>query len=1288
MPLTSVKRQMIRIVGIGLSFTFFFSCLPLDRAFAGRSRAGGGEKAEVDYGQVGMNVGISVGTAVAGQYLSSAWQAASPTTSAIGSGSNAVQVGTDLSGNLVIVDDVASLASKTSTGLSNIGQTFKNLATNTPGKLILDGTSKIAGPWAQGLSSFSSFSQIAPTMVKGYSTYVAASQVGRAVGQAGQYHGWDPDTTFLVTTIATGATAGALNPEVAIGGRYVNPIGVTDILKGTFSGAVGGLGKAGAMVAIDGDKIRAGQNPGAWAQIAGMAAGQAAADMGGTLMRRETWRHEDPKIIKVNNAKPSSASNTMSQSDYEPLTPDEFETMGSDYDRYLNKYNEASSKITPREITSFDDEIALRQNDYFSRLDSVAPAQSVSAQDGLITRGTWDADGNLKLVSEGVPSTAAVSLQPAVVPQNAYKQILRMGNNGLPAKTAELNSAEFERLMADPNVRVDAVNNDGVYAFTRTNVKQRIDTALYRSLIKAPVLDALSTQNWPGLVGQGVSIWVQNEYQDKKWMPIAREVAGNLAQNLTSSIAAPAGLGLDLYVGNNTDKMIARLARSNAIRSTAIERNLDKKLPKADEAVRQRMQDYEQGKASIDQTREGINADLKKNGIDLGDQKLVLIPELTAPALQKAYAELNPGNIRTTEERMKVEEMATESLRNESATLTESNVNFIRSQIRMHDQRIMSADAKGLPISDSQALGNIGTNKFDLGRKQAGFGIMGAVFEGTLKGSSEMLVNTALGSQSNDFTKQLLVPYAVNIATAVGRGVAWYYGWDYTSKEWLWHAPKVNYTRFDMVEPEQYDLKPGDAGFDFVRYKLYQTNYSDDMDRFNRFLTVNNLKSGEGLLSHGEKTKFDLVNKKFVSDPRRVASILFLEERPSLPYAIGRSIEQANMEYIGNTFSFGRPYVRGSIKEPTLGLEPQQVSPQVFMGYLGQLQNIAPLSLTSAIVFNAREANQKAIVQNVGGMILQIPKAPDFLHMQPERLVLTDIVREEVKPLVKKTTELEYSTGETLQDHQGGVTYRPNAIKNTKAELSDLPPRDTIALGVYDAKTAVESTTKTHQGKISSLGSLGPVLAPESQINEVVTYTRKTDEGTETKTLSESHAPYSDSIFGGPFTQNEITAEAVRQGLSGAEPARDAIALRPLAGQLPAPAYGIGQLEDFDYNSITSLTETITTQDGMQTYYLKAGKISSTIQTLRYGGGGLPHAQFVFWAPFPNPLYQLRQQTGPIKYLKNTIPSASNAGALLKPQALNVPLAVPSLGSDEAAYQARAEYYDKLSQRLSSENGK
>ncbi len=254
MRYTGTDRLRGKLLRTGLSFVFLGSMLFADvpDALAYRSSAGGGDHAEVDWGEIGMSAGISIGGAVLGAVAGSAWSSAKGATDA-------------------------------TTKIGRTAQTVGNLFTST------DHISK-------GFTSMLKYEKIFSTVAKGYTAYMATTQVSRALGAAGAYYGWEADDTYLFTSIANAGVTGFLNPSASLGDAgSVASTDFTNRMAGMLVGGASGAASGATIIGIDGDKIRKGENPGIGAQIAGTASGIAATEIGRAIVDPSTYKITEQK---------------------------------------------------------------------------------------------------------------------------------------------------------------------------------------------------------------------------------------------------------------------------------------------------------------------------------------------------------------------------------------------------------------------------------------------------------------------------------------------------------------------------------------------------------------------------------------------------------------------------------------------------------------------------------------------------------------------------------------------------------------------------------------------------------------------------------------------------------------------------------------------------------------------------------------------------------------------------------------------------------------------------------
>jgi hypothetical protein len=1132
--ITLLDRYRMRIISALLVFVFIFSGGFIKDAYAGRSNAGGGDKARFDFGDVALNVGISIGTAIAGQALSSAWQAASPVTAS----------------DMVFLEDMGYGMSK----MDQILYTANNLFTSTE-------------PWVKGFSSLTSLSTVGANMISGFNTYAAISQAGRAAAMAGNYYEWDDGAKFLVSSLAVGVTSGFLNPEIALGIKDVAPLSGYDMAKGALVGGVGSGAKAVIIYTIDKDEFsKPGYSPSPAAQIAGLVGGVAATNFGRAAMDPDTYR---PRNIK-------------SEERAKPLP-------------------------NPREF----------------------------AHDGDIRGAADPAEMAGAIINERSPSIYA------------YVNIDKVAMDGTVTLGERLQTDKFERGNLNSSIKRNPIV-PGVAEYIDRGAYVGADEALYRIFVKAPIIDTFSRASWPGLAAEAAGILVRDSLKDAQWAerwvaPLLTEFTRAASQTIFSSVANIGGVGLDMYFGSQYDLNKARLQYVYFVINKGKEHYMDEQIPQfTNEEVKRIMdktKEFNELKAQLreypdplpDEYLEKL-AKLEKerriNSITGRPYSITGEPYAILPNLNNrsgVIEQLNAqGEYFPFEERQQVERDVTNlfntlDTKDTDKALVDLNRNLIITQENMRVGKMMGFDEYGNRISLPDALGVLGkkggveTSRLGLIFEQIIFGLRSDAFQSLTKVAASVMVKDMAEPKPDSLLTNIFQPYLANMAAAAIRGIAWHYGWDYASRNWQWHTEDAKTSRFDYPEPEKYDKVFGQPGFDFIRYKSDQANYGDDMARWNRFNEFNNFNKADrvGLIYHKERQKYEF-GKGNVPDPRWVSHKIFTEEKPSLAYAIGESIKQADMDYLSGAFSFGRPFVRSSIDDASIGIEPAQVSSASFMSYISNLQNISGKGISDAIRSNALDPDTGAIVNSlskiIGGTLLQIPKVPELFHMQPERLVLTSTLREEEQPLVKVTTENKYFVAEDSYSIFGPIGKERDPSKPIKA-TERKTTEDGPGVNAGYGKGAFRQTDPSLTTQSSLLYYLGQEKYTEGtlKIKELIKHGELETVVPPYRNRREEFIPY--------------------------PPANVIPMSNPQEGGPPPLPYGL-----FLSNSVIIMqwSQRIDVQKGIQTYYIPTGlkAMPSTIQSLRYGGGGMPHANYVFLDPFPNPFYQPRPQTGPITYLK------------------------------------------------------
>jgi len=405
------KGPTFRLISTILVFSFMTSFVMPKDALAARSRAGGGDVPEFSFSDFATTAGMSLGMFIAGQAIGGAlssgfgdlWSAAK---SGLGFGEQASSLSSIMEtamnspatgawvGTSSIMESLPSVYEGGAEGIAafmdtieqapamaeNYGSTAEFLtevvdSASTVTNIISPATSnssnlfsgvgtfsKMANAFT---SPFSSVDKFGLTMIKGYNTFMATSQVARAIGAMGAYAEWNPRRTFVLSAISTGLVAGFLNPDIALAKQSMDsavtssilnpPIDTGSLLNMTKGAFVGGLQQGASslvVVAIDGSKLSQGKSPGAIAQLSGLIAGTAAGNFARELVNPSAQLLRAYKIEDQGNQGKSYAEITQVRDGYkmtEPyLTPSSSREEAMDFIRgQENDFGSSNIKAIP-----------------------------------------------------------------------------------------------------------------------------------------------------------------------------------------------------------------------------------------------------------------------------------------------------------------------------------------------------------------------------------------------------------------------------------------------------------------------------------------------------------------------------------------------------------------------------------------------------------------------------------------------------------------------------------------------------------------------------------------------------------------------------------------------------------------------------------------------------------------------------------------------------------------------------------------------------------------------------
>jgi len=701
-----IKSRVMKVISAGVLFVFLCVTITPREALAGRSRAGGGKPAKFSWENFGISLGITVGSAVFSSVASGAWDFAK--------------------GAAGYTSPVFSGASPFAT----VGNTILNPVKST----LLTGKELFTSvkPWTTGLKSLTSFKTIAPTIAQGFKTYVVTNQLNRAVGSIGNYKDWDPEVTFLASSLISGGAVGALNPGMALGGnKYVNALSGWDVLKGAAVGVGASGARAGTIIGIDGRKISRGDDVGLEAQIAGLFVGDTVTQMGRALANPATYNSKVEGDFKQVDNKPSLENRDAH--------PDK---------SWLDQKAGSTTIAHNRSSNPADDTISslIREDEFYTM-----PESSTSSDPGI---------KNAKAIYKPIEHTTMDGV-------NSYGQ-------GIPdyefdAKYTE--NSRFEVKQTAPDT----------FRVTDTQANVSPGNVLYRTLVKAPIIDTLSSHQWPATASVTMGMLVADKMEDKDAASIVKAVAQSFGYNMLKTASLSLGTGLDMAnlswisEDNKSDMRQARLERVDAWRSIGVNQHMSNFKAKA-ESTRQRFEKKLEGINDPDE-RELVRQDYQKElgGLSIAGGREIKLSIAESRELGRMQNKMN-------------------SLTNESdLPLLGRERDSAIVQERAYAQHVIGMGKQGdRELSVSEGLKEVGTSKPQFASRQIGGALRSNIFEGAVTGGAEMMVNSLLKEDAQNVAnnertsstfKQIIVPYVSNMISSVLRGTARHYHQQYVDNK-------------------------------------------------------------------------------------------------------------------------------------------------------------------------------------------------------------------------------------------------------------------------------------------------------------------------------------------------------------------------------------------------------------------------------------------------------------------------------------------------------------------------
>lgn len=767
-----------------------------------------------------------------------------------------------------------------------------------------------------------------------------------------------PDGVTLQST--TTVSSSGITSELTVGGinsanvivAPARTISVLQRLEGAAIGAMGGAAYGGAVVAIDGDKIDDDDedtNPGVGAQIAGIVAGELAMNLGRTVFNPATYDHK---------------------------------TLGT-------YQSENKTEVQKTAAANNTDTYDFTKENYYKVTD-------------VSTDGIAKVDQNTTLNSEFDYEHLS--------PRYQYQQSAP-GRITVTDTQADLTAGEIAL-------------NIGRGTFLTT------------------------AQNWPSLAAQSVGVYAASritDEDDEKWKPL---VSG-LAQAVTQPIFSGTQMMVDwtnpsLYFGDNQDIIQARIEHAHQLRTLGLDNKsnevyealsveggavdrLESDLARIDEMPASTTEQIQARQAEIDAAcSRYLNQAAKDTGVD----RKVLEKGFWKPSATADLVTFDPKQVR--DNLVSASNVAdTRAMKAELEHLARSTeptswADVIRNRTISEMRRFYSESPRHLGNTNGLEAGleSVGTSRWELFANSVGQNWRSGIFSATVSGLASAGMSSFTDANKNSSLTQIAGSYAANQLSAAVTGIAQYYGWNHTTNKWDWN------NHLDFVMPTQYTVSPLNSdgsrnpNFNYVQFKLDQSSYSDQLQNFWRFAALNNCDPGTfnrytGKY-HGGTNMAYMPQETWILDNSAdgghwdtehhwIAYAHASDQHPSLAFSVATNMAQANQEYLAGLLSFGAPIMRDSQDRYSIGLRPEQISPQTFMSYVfnsdTSLTSLAQAEdgIEGVITTLATEANKNSIANRWTQTFLQIPYVALVTHMRPERLVMRENLTVVDEPLAKYT---------------------------------------------------------------------------------------------------------------------------------------------------------------------------------------------------------------------------------------------------------------------------------------------
>lgn len=848
-------------------------------------------------------------------------------------------------------------------------------------------------------------------MIQGFSTAAACTQVTRAVAAYGTYHDWDSSKIFLVSSLANGITAGALNPQLSIiqpsgdvGGllnaAYAIPT-LPNMAKGAFVGGITELGKGYVIYAIDKKRIDKGKGPSALGQIAGMVAGTMA-----TNFARE--------IVNPREKPASSLEQKSVQADSDSAIGS-VTINGEKVDAYARLQVKGADAVYQElnQPQSLEERIQIESGDRFK----------LKVPEGL------EADMQKAGVSpQSQPSVAEINTGGKLTLSKDWHSVMYRPQPQVPAERSFTYYNNGNRNIVGERfwVRVvDASPKTGIKTtsnpvdptpYAQDTARYRMDPAeglpdirivTDRFAPARPLRAAFvyTFQQWPQMATGAVGIMVKESLPKDKgylaplvsgivegmvgpvfqyaqavkgWDPVRLIGAKNAPINMASNAGIKSSSNLPMSGGSAREERIAAnlryIGQLNTMAGAQAAAEIHKHLS---DILKNHQQEWQNPSKPSDAQMAALRADaanfVSSRLAESGATGVDLDRALSSEDLVKSYEKVERAQGISEEEMARIKVDVQEAFRNvnnpQAYIRNVGNLayNALQNRAQSEWQNTGSVD------SVMQAFGTSKSELFSRGVADSiRFNMLDAVTGGLVQAVFQKNMNDAKPYQ------QMTAALAANMATGVVRGIARHNSDLYYSGDWG--------TRADITMPVEKPERPSaDASpAAWMDYADGIRSYNNQAYEFGRAGQLTGLGSTAERKPVGKYGKESMIFSVEVIPEGWVNGNMDMPvaRKPSLGQQVAFSIAQASHEGLFKTFSFSHP------------MATDYVSALEYSGYLSEVNTIASQAASTGfskvLAGSFASANLGAATNNIQGIAAQSAGLRRVFNIAPERVIMTN----------------------------------------------------------------------------------------------------------------------------------------------------------------------------------------------------------------------------------------------------------------------------------------------------------